>query len=94
MRSSQAAPPSNTSDWKTIRTLAPYLWAHKQRVLAALACLVVAKIALVTMPWFLKDIVDHLSETNITLTLPLTLLLGYGALRLAGSAFGELRDAI
>lgn len=93
MRSAQAAPPGNT-DWKTIRTLAPYLWAHKNRVIAALACLVIAKVALVTMPWFLKDIVDNLSQTDIMLTLPLTLLLGYGALRLAGSAFGELRDAI
>jgi len=95
MRSfAQESPSGNRNDWKTIRTLIPYLWEHKPRVMAALACLVLAKVAMVTMPWFLKDIVDQLSATDIALTLPLTLLLGYGALRLVGSAFGELRDAI
>ncbi len=95
MRSlAQEAPKGNRNDWKTIRTLIPYLWEHKYRVAAAFACLILAKVAIVTMPWFLKDIVDHLSVTDIALTLPLTLLLGYGALRLASGAFGELRDAI
>ncbi len=84
----------NRNDWKTIRTLIPYLWEHRGRVAAALACLVLAKLAIVTMPWFLKDIVDNLSATDIALTLPITLLLGYGALRLASAGFGELRDAI
>ncbi len=86
--------PGPRNDWQTIRSLVPYLWEHKPRVILALACLALAKAAIVTMPWFLKDIVDHLSATDIMLTLPLALLIGYGALRLASSAFGELRDAI
>jgi ABC-type transport system involved in Fe-S cluster assembly fused permease/ATPase subunit len=95
MRSfARQTPDTPRNDWKTIRTLIPYLWEHKPRVLAALACLVLAKIALVTMPWFLKGIVDHLSVKDMALTLPLTLLIGYGVLRLASSGFGELRDAI
>ena len=96
MRSfSQPSPPGPRNDWKTIRTLVPYLWEFKRRVVAALVCLVVAKLALVAMPWLLKDVVDHLDTARHSeLTLPLALLLGYGALRLAGSAFGELRDAI
>ncbi len=96
MRSfSQPSPPGPRNDWKTIRTLVPYLWEFKRRVVAALVCLVVAKLALVAMPWLLKGVVDHLDTTRHSeLTLPLALLLGYGALRLAGSAFGELRDAI
>jgi len=92
--SSDQSTPVSRNDWQTIRSLLPYLWAYKSRVFLALVCLALAKAAIVTMPWFLKGIVDHLSATKIMLTLPLTLLLGYGALRMAGSAFGELRDAI
>ncbi len=95
MRSFATPPPTGPrNDWKTIRSLLPYMWAHKPRVMAALACLIVAKAALVTMPWFLKDIVDNISATDVALTLPVALLVGYGALRLASSAFSELRDAI
>ena len=89
---SPATAPRN--DWKTLRTLLPYLWEHKLRVVAALACLIIAKVAMVATPWFLKQIVDQLSAKDVVLTLPLTLLLGYGALRLMGTLFGELRDAI
>lgn len=93
-RFAEQAPNAPRNDWQTIRTLVPYLWAHKPRVILALACLVLAKAAIVAMPWFLKDIVDHLSATDIVLTLPLALLIGYGVLRMTSSAFGELRDAI
>ena len=95
MRSfSQPAHTGPRNDWQTIRSLLPFLWTHKPRVMAALFCLVLAKAAIVAMPWFLKDIVDHLSATDIALTLPLALLIGYGVLRLTSSAFAELRDAI
>ncbi len=82
------------NDWKTLGTLIPFLWEHKPRVIAALACLMLAKGAMVATPWFLKEIVDHLSLKEVVLTLPLALLLGYGALRLTSTLFGELRDAI
>lgn len=95
MRSfAHTAPTGPRNDWQTIRSLLPFLWKHKPRVMAALLCLVMAKAAIVAMPWFLKDIVDQLSASDITLTLPLALLIGYGALRLTSSAFAELRDAI
>jgi len=94
-RFSEQPPTGQRNDWKTIRTLIPYIWQYKSRVLLALGCLVLAKVAMVTMPWILKSIVDQLDASqNLTLTLPLTLLLCYGALRLAGSLFGELRDMI
>ena len=96
MRSfSEQSPPGPRNDWQTIRTLLPYLWQFKRRVVAALVCLVIAKVALVAMPWLLKDVVDTLDASrHEVLVLPLALLLGYGALRLLGAAFGELRDAI
>jgi ATP-binding cassette subfamily B protein len=92
---SEQPPTGQRNDWKTIRTLAPYIWQYKSRVSLALGCLVLAKVAMVTMPWALKSIIDQLDASqNPTLTLPLVLLLCYGALRLAGSLFGELRDMI
>jgi ATP-binding cassette subfamily B protein len=83
------------NDWKTVRTLLPYLWTFKHRVLLALGCLVLAKLATVALPWVLKDIIDSLDKThNPVLILPLSLLIAYGVLRLAGAMFSELRDVV
>lgn len=96
MRSAGESPVTGPrNDWKTIRTLLPYLWTFKQRVLLALGCLILAKLATVALPWVLKSIVDSLDKThNPILILPLSLLMAYGLLRLAGSLFSELRDVI
>lgn len=87
-------PPTNRNDWKTIRTLLPYLWEFKARVVVALALLVFAKLANVGVPLLLKEIVDSLSGPQAVLTLPLFFLIAYGVLRFMSSLFGELRDAI
>ena len=87
-------PPKNRNDWKTIATLLPYLWEFRGRVLLALGLLALAKFANVGIPLVLKDIVDSLDKPRALLTLPLFLLLAYGALRFATSLFGELRDAV
>jgi ABC-type transport system involved in Fe-S cluster assembly fused permease/ATPase subunit len=82
-------------DLKVIRTLLPYLWEYRTRVLWALGCLILAKVATVSIPLALKGIVDALdSAQSPVLVLPVAFLLAYGAMRLAGSLFGELRDAI
>jgi ATP-binding cassette, subfamily B, heavy metal transporter len=81
-------------DWHTVRTLLPYLLAYRGRVALALACLVAAKVANVGVPLVLKQIVDALtpgSQAQI-LVLPLALLAAYGVLRLATTAFTELRE--
>src|SRR5690606_26582049 len=72
----------------------PYVWEFKWRVIAALACLVAAKVASVVLPIYLKRIVDQLSVPDTLLVLPLAALLGYGFARLASGVFGELRDAL
>lgn len=84
------------SDWATLKTLFPYLWRYKPRVIIALSCMVLAKVANVSIPLILKHIVDHLTaHPGLTaLAVPLGLIVAYGALRLASTAFGELRDAI
>jgi ATP-binding cassette subfamily B protein len=87
--------PGSGKEWKTIGTLLPYLWEFKGRVIIALSFLVLAKLANVTIPLVLKDIVDTLDASQHTvLILPVFLLLGYGLLRLANALFSELRDVI
>jgi len=84
------------NDWQTLGTLLPYLWAYKGRVLFALGCLVAAKLATVSVPILLKDIVDRLSPATQSavgvLIVPVALVVAYGALRLSTSLFTELRE--
>lgn len=93
-----AEPHGNRKDFNNIKRLLPYIWDFKGRVLLALSCLIISKIAIVGMPLVLKEIVDDLDSKqlleNTMLALPLLLLLSYGALRLMASMFNELRDAI
>ena len=90
----QTPPPTDRDDLKTLKTLLPYLWSFKWRVLFALSCLVLAKVAGVITPLFLKDIVDQLSIPATLLAVPVLALVGYGFARLVSSVLGELRDAI
>ena len=87
-------PPSGRNDWKTIKSLLPYVWEYRGRVGLALLFLAAAKGATVSVPLVLKEIVDSLSVKDQVLVLPIVLLLGYGALRFATSLFGELRDVV
>lgn len=93
--SQKTAKPAARSDWQTLKTLFPYLWLYKWRVILALSCMVLAKLANVAIPLVLKDIVDHLAyKPGALLAVPLLLIVIYGVLRLATVAFGELRDAV
>src|SRR5690606_6348061 len=91
-----AAPSGQRHDWATIKSLLPYLWQWKWRVLFALSCLLTAKMANVAVPIVFKHIVDDLglSDANTLVLVPLGLLAAYGALRFAASLFGELREII
>jgi len=86
--------PKNRNDWKTIKTVLPYLWEFRGRVALALTLLISAKLANVAVPLVLKQIVDSLDKPKALIALPVILLLGYGALRFASTLFGELRDAV
>ncbi len=82
-------------DWHNLRGMLPYLWDLRGRAALALICLVLAKVANVGIPLALKGIVDAFDGTRAqTLVLPLSLLLAYGALKLATVLFNELRDVI
>ena len=84
--------PAEASDWRVVRKLIPYLWEYKVRVIAAMSALVAAKVANVGVPLLLKQIVDSLDRTTAALTVPLMLLVAYGALRLSTTTFTELRE--
>ena len=77
-----------------LRSLFPYLWDYRGRVVLALLCLVIAKLANVGVPLVLKQIVDNLDQTKATLMVPVFLLIGYGLLRFSTTLFTELRDTV
>ena len=86
--------PETLSVGLPLAQLAPYLWRYKWRVLAALACLVLAKVATVSVPLVFKAMIDDLSTPQFATVLPLLLLGLYGALRFASSLFTELREIL
>ena len=91
---SASSTPAPRGDWNIIRTLLPYLLEFKGRVVLALLLLVLAKLANVTVPLLLKEIVDTLDKPKAMLLVPVSLVVGYGLLRLFSTLFGELRDAV
>ena len=94
----KAAQPPAGSDWKTLSRLLPYLWQYKWRVVIALSLMVCAKLANVSVPLLLKELVDAMSlkpgDAQAVLVVPVALLVAYGALRLLTSAFTELRELV
>jgi ABC-type transport system involved in Fe-S cluster assembly fused permease/ATPase subunit len=93
-----AVSPAPRSDWATLRRLLPYLWEYRGRVIVALAFLVAAKLANVSVPLLLKQLVDSLSigpgDARALIVVPVGLLLAYGGLRLSTSLFTELRELV
>ncbi len=96
--SGAASQPAGGGDWQTLSRLLPYLWQYKWRVVIALTLMVGAKLANVSVPLLLKELVDAMSikpgDPQAVLVVPVALLLGYGALRLLTSAFTELRELV
>jgi len=80
--------------WPTFKLLLPYLWQYRWRMLLALACLVGAKLANVSVPLVFKEMIDNLGREQQLLALPAGLLLLYGALRFSTSLFAELREIL
>ncbi|GIZ53751.1 hypothetical protein NCCP691_37650 [Noviherbaspirillum aridicola] len=66
----------------------------KERIAIALFFLILAKVAVVSVPLALKRIVDELSRPEAVLILPVALLAGYALLRFASTLFNELRDLV
>ncbi|MBU6225323.1 MAG: ABC transporter ATP-binding protein/permease [Burkholderiales bacterium] len=92
------APSKQRSDRETVKRLLPYLWTYKWRVMAALSFMVGAKLANVSVPLLLKDLIDAMSfkpnDPQAVLVVPVAMLVAYGVLRLSVSAFTELRELV
>ncbi|MDP3654564.1 MAG: ABC transporter ATP-binding protein/permease [Rhodoferax sp.] len=94
-----AAPATPRSDWATLQRLFPYLWEYKWRVMAALAFMIGAKMANVSVPLLLKELVDTMNpkggiSASALVVVPAALLLAYGLLRLSTTVFAELRELV
>ena len=89
---------------QVLRTLLPYLWPVDEqmlrlRVVLAMACLVLAKVATVYIPIYYKQAVDALTLPTTTaataaVVLPVAAILSYGLARILSLAFAQLRDAL
>ncbi len=89
------------SGWRVIRRVAPYLWPEdklwvKQRVVIALAMLLVAKIVAVGTPLLYARAVDALSDAGAPdlAVGAVGLTIAYGLARLMSNGFQQLRDAV
>jgi ATP-binding cassette, subfamily B, heavy metal transporter len=87
------------SQWDALKALLPHLWPRadgelKLRVVLAVGCLVIAKVANVYVPILFKKMVDLMSAPDLLTALPVGLLVAYGLARITTQAFAELRDGI
>ncbi len=83
-------------NWQVLKHLWPFLRESRRRVLLALLCLLLAKGAVITIPFLLKHLVDSLDTSGPGLSLAALagLVLAYGGARFSNVFFGELRDTI
>lgn len=91
---------------RTLRAVLPYLWPKgegwvKRRVALAMALLVISKVIAVLTPFLYRAAVDGLAgppgarDAGWMLGLgAISMTVAYGGVRIASTAFGELRDAV
>jgi len=89
------------SNLQTILSLAPYLWPSgntgaRVRVVIAVLFMLLAKLATVYVPILYGRAVDTLApgDGSPLLAVPVGLIIAYGAARIGGAGFGEIRDAL
>ncbi len=90
--------PGTGMKWHVLRLLWPYFLEFRTRVFLAITCLLLAKFASISIPFFLKDIVDTLDNANnnpnILIAVPLGLVAAYGAVRFLNVLLNEFRDTL
>jgi ATP-binding cassette subfamily B protein len=85
---------NDPADIKAFRMLLPYLREYRGRLVLAFSFLIFAKLANVSVPLVLKQIIDGLNQPKALLIVPTFLLIGYGLLRLSMTLFTDLRDVV
>ena len=83
-------------NWYVVKLIWPYLFEYKKRVVLALVCLIIAKVASVSLPFILKYLVDRLTQASPEqlVSVPISLVLAYGVLRLLNTLVSEVRDTL
>ncbi|MBM68299.1 MAG: metal ABC transporter permease [Haliea sp.] len=97
MRPRTDAEPGQVLDWSVLPRLWPYLRDHRRRIALAMACLLLAKGAILVIPFIMKHLVDGLnleSGARLAGSLALGLIAAYGIARLSSVLFAELRDTL
>lgn len=90
-----SAPKGGRKDIRNLKRIFPYIWEYRGRVLIALISLVLSKVAIVGIALVFKEIIDVLDQNDKSvIAIPISLFLLYGFLRLSGSLFNEVRDAV
>ncbi|WP_447751382.1 ABCB family ABC transporter ATP-binding protein/permease [Pseudomonas nicosulfuronedens] len=79
---------------KVVVLLLPYFGVYKARMLIALACLIMAKVAGVAAPLLMKQLIDGLDSHELLQLAPAMLVVAYGFLRLSTIVFNEFRELI
>lgn len=90
------------AEMRAIRALSPYMWPRgdvelRVRVVIAMVFLVAAKVATVAIPAVFGRAVDTLetgAQAANSVAVPISLLVGYGLLRVGQQGFAELRDFV
>ncbi len=97
MRGGNTAEPGQTLNWSILLRLWPYLHDHRRRIALALVCLLLAKGAVLIIPFIMKHLVDGMNlqaGAQLAGLLALGLVLAYGLARFSSVLFGELRDTL
>jgi len=90
--------PGTGMKWHVFKMLVPYLFEFKNRILLAISCLVLAKVASVVIPFILKHIVDsfdtQINGPTALIVAPIGLVAAYGLARFMNVVFNEIRDTL
>ncbi len=83
-------------DWRAITRLWPCLWRYRYRIGIGLFFLILARLANISVPLVLKDVVDSLEDgtEKILITVPVALVIAYGLLRFLTVLFNEIRNVV
>lgn len=97
MRPTTDAEPGQVLDWSILPRLWPYLRDHRRRIALAMLCLLLAKGAMLVIPFIMKHMVDGLNlESGVQLAtqVAIGLVAAYGLARFSSVLFAELRDTL
>jgi ATP-binding cassette subfamily B protein len=70
------------------------MWRYRRQTFGAAALMITAKLAGVSVPLALREIIDDLGHRTALALFPVFLVLAYALLRFIGDALGEARDVV